>query len=36
MGAMARLEALLAPVADGERLREAMASLARDLGGSFT
>jgi len=36
MGAMARLEALLAPAADDERLREAMASLARELGGIFT
>ncbi|MCP9928606.1 hypothetical protein [Cyanobium sp. CH-040] len=33
---MARLEALLAPAADGERLRAAMAALAGDLGGTFT
>jgi hypothetical protein len=34
MGAMARLEALLAPVADGEPLRVAIARLAQEMGGT--
>jgi hypothetical protein len=33
---MARLEALLAPVADGEEFRGALAALSRQMGGSFT
>ncbi|MCP9887829.1 hypothetical protein KBY96_07775 [Cyanobium sp. ATX 6A2] len=33
---MARLEALLAPVADGEGFRAALAALAREMGGTFT
>lgn len=35
-GAMARLEALIAPVADGEQLRGALGRLAREMGGTFT
>ena len=34
--AMARLEALIAPVVDGEPVRDAMAELAEALGGRFT
>jgi len=34
--AMARLEALLAPVADGEEFRGALAALSRQMGGNFT
>ncbi|MGL6135102.1 MAG: hypothetical protein ACRC1L_13080 [Prochlorococcaceae cyanobacterium] len=33
---MARLEALLSPVADGEAFRGALAALAREMGGTFS
>lgn len=35
-GAMARLEALIAPVVDGEPVRSALAALAREIGGTLT